>query len=68
MTEPPGRAFRAPLDGIFPSSDDLGPTPLIGVPDTLEVLTSLPWNIPSLLFGSLSSTDLGARHQPHGHS
>lgn len=31
------RALRAPLDDIFPSSDYLGPTPLIGVPDTNTV-------------------------------
>ena len=32
--QPPRRALRAPLDGIFPGSEYLGPTPLIGVPDT----------------------------------
>jgi hypothetical protein len=32
--EPPRRALPAPLDAIFPGSDYLGPTPLIGVPDT----------------------------------
>src|ERR1700756_1358506 len=32
--EPRRRALPAPLDSIFPSSDYLGPSPLIGVPDT----------------------------------
>src|SRR6202140_5647852 len=32
--EPQRRALPAPLDGVFPGSDYLGPTPLIGVPDT----------------------------------
>ena len=32
--EPPRRALPEPLDSIFPSSEYLGPTPLIGVPDT----------------------------------
>lgn len=31
--EPGRRALPAPLDGIFPGSEYLGPTPLIGVPD-----------------------------------
>src|SRR5580704_6298483 len=45
--EPARRAMPAPLDGIFPSSDYLGPTPLIGVPDTDPVypLTNLLWSI-----------------------
>src|SRR4029077_2891603 len=44
--EPPRRALPAPLDGIFPSSDYLGPTPLIGVPDTDPVwpLTKALWD------------------------
>ena len=32
--EPKRRALPAPLDPLFPGSDYLGPTPLIGVPDT----------------------------------
>ena len=32
--EPKRRALRAPLDPLFPGSEYLGPTPLIGVPDT----------------------------------
>jgi hypothetical protein len=41
------RASPAPLDGIFPGSDYLGPTPLIGVPDTDPVypLTKAVWAI-----------------------
>src|SRR5260370_32918294 len=41
------RALPAPLDGIFPGSDYLGPTPLIGVPDTDPVypLTKAVWAI-----------------------
>jgi hypothetical protein len=44
-TEPARRALPAPLDGIFPSSDYFGPTPLIGVPDTDPVwpLTKALW-------------------------
>ena len=43
--EPPRRALPAPLDGIFPSSEYLGPTPLIGVPDTDPIwpLTKALW-------------------------
>jgi hypothetical protein len=43
--EPARRALPAPLDGIFPSSEYLGPTPLIGVPDTDPVwpLTKALW-------------------------
>src|SRR5260221_349710 len=33
-SEPQRRALPAPLDGAFPGTDYLGPTPLIGVPDT----------------------------------
>jgi hypothetical protein len=46
-TEPARRALPAPLDGNFPGSDYLGPTPLIGVPDTDPVypLTKAVWSI-----------------------
>jgi hypothetical protein len=50
-SEPPRRALPAPLDGIFPSTDYLGPSPLIGVPDTDPVwpLTQALWEtFPSL--------------------
>jgi hypothetical protein len=45
--EPQRRALPAPLDGVFPGSDYLGPTPLIGVPDTDPVypLTKAVWAI-----------------------
>src|SRR5882762_7820070 len=45
--EPQRRALPAPLDGVFPGSDYLGPTPLIGVPDTDPVypLTKALWAI-----------------------
>jgi Putative beta-barrel porin-2, OmpL-like. bbp2 len=45
--EPKRRALPAPLDGIFPGSDYLGPTPLIGVPDTDPVypLTKALWYV-----------------------
>jgi hypothetical protein len=45
--QPQRRALPAPLDGIFPGSDYLGPTPLIGVPDTDPVypLTKALWDI-----------------------
>jgi hypothetical protein len=45
--EPQRRALPAPFDGIFPGSDYLGPTPLIGVPDTDPVypLTKAVWAI-----------------------
>src|SRR6267143_391787 len=45
--EPQRRALPAPLDGVFPGSDYLGPTPLIGVPDTDPVypLTKALWTI-----------------------
>src|SRR5258708_26149179 len=33
-SEPQRRALPAPLDGVFPGTDYLGPTPLIRVPDT----------------------------------
>jgi hypothetical protein len=49
--EPERRALPAALDGVFPGSDYLGPTPLIGVPDTDPVypLTKAVWAIaPSL--------------------
>jgi len=41
------RTIPAPLDGIFPSTDYLGPPPLIGVPDTDPVyqLTKAVWAI-----------------------
>jgi hypothetical protein len=44
-TEPARRALPAPLDPIFPSAEYLGPTPLIGVPDTDPVwpLTRALW-------------------------
>ena len=44
--ESSGRALPAPMDGIFPGSDYLGPTPLIGVPDTDPVwpLTQALWD------------------------
>lgn len=45
--EPARRALPAPFDGIFPSSEYLGPTPLIGVPDTDPVypLTKALWSL-----------------------
>lgn len=45
--EPKRRALHAPLDGIFPGADYLGPTPLIGVPDTDPVypLTKAIWAV-----------------------
>jgi hypothetical protein len=45
--EPRRRALPAPLDGIFPSSEYLGPTPLIGVPDTDPIypLTKALWSV-----------------------
>lgn len=49
--EPARRALPAPLDGVFPGSDYLGPTPLIGVPDTDPVypLTKALWSaLPAL--------------------
>jgi hypothetical protein len=44
---PPRRANPAPLDGIFPSSEYIGPSPLIGVPDTDPVypLTEALWRL-----------------------
>jgi hypothetical protein len=44
--EPKRRALPAPLDGIFPSSEYLGPSPLIGVPDTDPIypLTKALWS------------------------
>src|SRR5258708_1422566 len=46
-SEPQRRALPAPLDGVFPGTDYLGPTPLIGVPDTDPVypLTKAVWSI-----------------------
>lgn len=45
--EPGRRASPAPLDGVFPGADYLGPTPLIGVPNTDPVypLTKAAWAI-----------------------
>jgi hypothetical protein len=45
--EPLRRALPAPLDGIFPGSDYLGLTPLIGIPDTDPVyaLTRAIWSV-----------------------
>jgi hypothetical protein len=45
--EPQRRALPTPLDGIFPGSEYLGPTPLIGVPDTDPVypLTKALWSV-----------------------
>src|SRR5258708_15840257 len=45
--EPQRRALPAPLDGVLPGSDYLGPTPLIGVPDTDPVypLTKALWTV-----------------------
>src|SRR5260370_10687066 len=45
--EPTRRALTAPLDGVSPGSDYLGPTPLIGVPDTDPgyPLTQAAWAI-----------------------
>src|ERR1700738_3620147 len=45
--EPLRRALPAPLDGIFPGSEYLGPTPLIGIPDTDPVypLTRAIWSV-----------------------
>jgi len=44
--EPSRRALPAPIDGIFPSSEYFGPSPLIGVPDTDPVwpLTKALWD------------------------
>jgi hypothetical protein len=44
---PDRRAKPAPLDGIFPSSEYIGPTPLIGVPDTDPVypMTEALWRL-----------------------
>ena len=44
--EPGRRALPAPLDGVFPSSEYLGPTPLIGVPDADPIypLTKAFWS------------------------
>jgi hypothetical protein len=44
--EPKRRALPAPLDSIFPSSEYLGPTPLIGVPDSDPIypLTKALWS------------------------
>src|ERR1700682_1685438 len=44
--EPERRALPAALDGVFPGSDYLGPTPLIGVPDTDPIwpLTKALWD------------------------
>jgi len=44
--EPGRRALPAPLDGIFPSAEYLGPSPLIGVPDTDPIypLTKALWS------------------------
>ena len=44
--EPRRRALTAPLDGVFPSSEYLGPTPLVGVPDTdpIHPLTKAFWS------------------------
>src|SRR5712664_1567633 len=49
--EPQRRALPAPLDGVFPGSDYLGPTPLIGVPDTDPVypLTKALWAVAAAL-------------------
>ena len=49
--EPPRRALPAPLDGVFPSTEYLGPSPLIGVPDTDPVypLTKALWNVAPFL-------------------
>jgi hypothetical protein len=45
--QPARRALPSPLDGIFPSSEYLGPSPLIGVPDTDPVypLTKALWSV-----------------------
>jgi Putative beta-barrel porin-2, OmpL-like. bbp2 len=44
--EPRRRALPAPLDGVFSGSEYLGPTPLIGVPDTDPIypLTRVLWS------------------------
>ena len=44
--QPRRRALPAPLDGVFPSTEYLGPTPLIGVPDTDPIypLTKALWS------------------------
>jgi len=44
---PDRRSKPAPLDGIFPSSEYIGPTPLIGVPDTDPVypMTEALWRL-----------------------
>jgi hypothetical protein len=45
--EPPRRALPAPLDGVFPGSEYIGPEPLIGVPDTDPIypLTKALWEL-----------------------
>src|SRR5262249_20682805 len=45
--KPSRRAKPAPLDGVFPGSEYIGPTPLIGVPDTDPVspLTEAWWRL-----------------------
>src|SRR5262249_2030731 len=45
--QPPRRANPAPLDGVFPSSEYIGPSPLIGAPDTDPVysLTEALWGL-----------------------
>jgi len=52
--EPARRASPVPLDGVFPGSDYLGPTPLIGVPDTDPVypLTKAVWAVAPRLKGA----------------
>ena len=45
--DPVRRALPAPLDGIFPGSEYLGPTPFIGIPDTDPAypLTRAIWSV-----------------------
>src|SRR5260221_685895 len=52
--EPARRASPAPLDGVFPGSDYLGSTPLIGVPDTDPgyPLTKAVWAVAPPLVGA----------------
>jgi len=45
--KPPRRANPSPLDGVFPGTEYIGPSPLIGVPDTDPVypLTEALWRL-----------------------
>jgi len=57
---PPRRANPAPLDGVFPSTEYIGPSPLIGVPDTDTVYPLTGGNTgPSGSFVEGYAPDLG---------